>query len=63
VGYLSKVELHLHLDCSLSFDVVSRLDPSVTRGEFEADFIAPPRCTSLADFLTRAPRGFRLMQS
>lgn len=60
---LPKVELHLHLDCSLSYRVVSRLDPAVTRAEFDAEFVAPPVCSSLADFLTRAPRGFQLMQS
>jgi adenosine deaminase len=59
----SKVELHLHLDCSLSYGVVSRLEPSISRDEFEAEFVAPPQCTSLADFLRRAPRGFQLMQS
>jgi adenosine deaminase len=57
------VELHLHLDCSLGFKVASRLDPSLTREEFEAEFIAPPQCSSLADFLTRVPRGFQLMQA
>jgi len=60
---LPKVELHLHLDCSLSYSAVSRLDPFITREEFDAEFIAPRQCTSLADFLTRAPRGFQLMQS
>ncbi len=60
--HLPKIELHLHLDCSLSYCVVSHLDPSITREQFEREFIAPPRCTSLADFLTRAPRGFQLMQ-
>jgi len=60
---LPKIELHLHLDCSLSYGVVSRLDPSISREQYEQEFIAPPRCTSLADFLTRAPRGFQLMQS
>jgi len=60
---LPKVELHLHLDCSLSYGAVSRLDPSITREEFESEFIAPRQCTSLADFLTRAPRGFQLMQT
>ena len=60
---LAKVELHLHLDCSLSYRVVSRLAPSVSRQEFDAEFVAPPQCSSLADFLTRAPRGFQLMQS
>jgi adenosine deaminase len=60
---LPKVELHLHLDCSLSYDVVRRLDARVSREEFEAEFVAPPVCSSLADFLLRAPRGFQLMQS
>jgi len=60
---LSKVELHLHLDCSLSYQVVSRLAPAISRAEFDAEFIAPRRCTSLIDFLKRAPRGFQLMQT
>jgi len=60
---LPKIELHLHLDCSLSYSVVSRLDSAVTRAQYDHEFIAPARCTSLADFLTRAPRGFQLMQS
>ncbi len=63
MAHMSKVELHLHLDCSLSYEVVSRLDPTVTRQRFDAEFVAPPQCASLADFLTRAPRGFKLMQS
>jgi adenosine deaminase len=58
-----KVELHLHLDCSLSYAAVSRLAPEITREEYDAEFIAPPQCASLADFLTRAPRGFQLMQT
>lgn len=61
--HLPKVELHLHLDCSLSYSAVCRLDPSISRQEFDAEFIAPRRCTSLADFLTHAPRGFQLMQT
>jgi len=60
---LAKVELHLHLDCSLSYEAVSQLAPSISRQEFEEEFVAPPLCTSLADFLTRAPRGFQLMQT
>lgn len=60
---LPKIELHLHLDCSLSFDVVSQLRPAIRRREFERDFIAPAKCTNLADFLTRAPRGVSLMQT
>lgn len=59
---LPKVELHLHLDCSLSYNAVAQLDDSVSLEEYQREFIAPRRCTSLADFLTRAPRGFQLMQ-
>ena len=60
---LPKVELHLHLDCSLSYAAVSRLAPHISREEYDAEFVAPPQCASLADFLTRAPRGFQLMQT
>lgn len=60
---LPKIELHLHLDCSLSFGVASRLDPHLSREGYDREFIAPPRCESLADYLTRAPRGFQLMQT
>ncbi len=60
---LPKVELHLHLDCSLSFQAVSKLAPSVSREEYKRDYIAPARCANLAEFLTRAAKGFRLMQT
>ena len=60
---IPKVELHLHLDCSLSYRAVSTLAPTVTREEYDRDYIAPGRCANLADFLSRAPKGFRLMQS
>lgn len=57
------MELHLHLDCSPSYAAVARLAPKVTREEYERDYIAPARCTNLADFLSRAPRAVQLMQS
>jgi adenosine deaminase len=60
---LPKIELHLHLDCSLSFRAVSKLAPSVTRDEYQRDYIAPGRCANLAEFLSRAPKGFLLMQT
>src|ERR1700680_1541610 len=61
--FLPKIELHLHLDCSLSYQAVSALAPFVTREEYQRDYIAPARCANLADFLSRAPKGFRLMQT
>ncbi len=60
---LPKVELHLHLDCSLSHAAASRLAPGLSREAFERDFIAPDKCRDLAEFLTRAPSGIRLLQS
>ncbi|MEO7768284.1 MAG: adenosine deaminase [Ferruginibacter sp.] len=60
---LPKVELHLHLDCGLSFDVVSKIDPSVTKQEWVNEYVAPAKCTNLADFLTRAVKGCALMQT
>src|ERR1700681_3107503 len=60
---LPKIELHLHLDCSLSYQAVSALAPSVSREEYQRDYIAPARCPNLADFLSRAPKGFQLMQT
>ena len=58
-----KVELHLHLDCSLSYDVVKQIDPAITYEEFRESFVAPPKCTDLADYLIRAIKGFELMQT
>lgn len=58
-----KVELHLHLDCSLSYEVVKQIDPGITYEEYRQSFVAPPKCTDLADYLIRAIKGFELMQT
>jgi adenosine deaminase len=63
VHNLPKIDLHLHIDCSLSYEVVRTLAPEVTREEYDRDYIAPARCTNLAEFLRCAPRGFALMQT
>lgn len=61
--HLPKVELHLHLDCGLSYAVVSQLDPSVSQADYARNFVAPAKCNDLADFLTRVPSSIRLMQT
>lgn len=63
IEQLAKVELHLHLDCSLSYNVVQKIDPSITREAYHKNFVAPAKCTNLADFLARAPQGIALMQT
>jgi adenosine deaminase len=63
VGSLPKVELHLHLDCSLSHRGIRRLRPSVTRDEYMREYVAPARCTNLAEFLACVPKLLALLQS
>jgi adenosine deaminase len=60
---LPKVELHLHLDCSLSYEVVSRIEPSITLEEYRSRFIPPAKCVDLAEVLSRAPSSYPLMQT
>ena len=60
---LPKVELHLHLDCSVSYDVVSRLNPAITHAEYLESFISPQESAGLADVLTYAAREIELMQT
>jgi adenosine deaminase len=60
---LPKVELHLHLDCSLSYEVVSQIDPTITFERYRNDFVAPDKCLDLAEYLLRAPSSYPLMQT
>lgn len=58
-----KIELHLHLDCSLSFAVVQQLDPTITEAQYRHEFTAPNRCSDLVDYLQRAEKPIGLMQT
>lgn len=60
---LPKIELHLHLDCSLSYKVVQQIDSTISYDDYQQSFIAPSKCTDLVDYLSRAVKGFRLMQT
>ncbi len=60
---LFKVELHLHLDCSMSFEAARSLDPSISHEEYLRDFVGPAKFSDLADFLKRPPRIVSLMQT
>lgn len=60
---LPKIELHLHLDCSLSYKVVQQLNPAITYEAYRESFVAPAKCTDLADYISRAVKGFELMQT
>lgn len=60
---LPKVELHLHLDCSLTYEFVTTYRPDVTPEQFRDQYVAPPKCRDLADYLTRSEKSIQLMQT
>lgn len=60
---LPKIELHVHLDCSLSYDAVRYFEPGITKAEFLDRFVAPANAVGLPDYLERAFEGIRLMQT
>lgn len=62
-SHLPKVELHVHLDCCMSFEAVNKLRPQITLEEYNQKFIGPVKCHDLADFLTRALSGIEIMQT
>ena len=59
---LPKIELHLHLDCSMSYRAVSQLVPGLTLDQYRSDYVAPARCTDLAHFLECSRNGVQLLQ-
>jgi adenosine deaminase len=60
---LPKVELHLHMDTSLSFEAAVQLNPTLTRDVFLRDYVAPEKCVNLTDFLSRVPPIMELLQT
>jgi adenosine deaminase len=60
---IPKVELHLHLDCSMSFASVSALDPSVTPERYRAEFLAPRKCVNLVDYFRYLAPALALLQT
>ena len=60
---LPKAELHFHLDVSLNFEAANQLKPPLTREVFLRDYVAPIKCTNLADFLSRVPPILELLQT
>ncbi|MFN8531612.1 MAG: adenosine deaminase [Anaerolineae bacterium] len=60
---LPKVELHLHMDTSLSYEGVRQLAPSVTHEDYLRDFAGPEHCADLHDFLSHVPPIMRLLQT
>jgi adenosine deaminase len=61
--HMPKVELHVHLDCCLSFDAVSKLAPSTDRASYLRRYVGPERCASLAELLRYVDASLDLLQT
>lgn len=60
---LPKVELHVHLDCSLSYEVVQKINPDITYERFLKNFTAPSNCPDLSTYISRSESAIALMQT
>lgn len=60
---LPKIELHVHLDCSMSFEAVHLLDAGISHSDYLRRFIAPQEASGLPDYLSCALEEIRLMQT
>lgn len=63
VKQVPKIELHLHLDSSVSFEVIRQIQPAMSKKEFQEAFVAPPKCNNLPDYLSRVANQVELLQS
>lgn len=59
---LKKIELHLHLDGSISLDLASKLS-NLSLEEVKKKMIAKDKCLNLSDYLTRFNFPIELMQT
>lgn len=63
IADLPKVELHLHLDCSMSFESVAALVPDMTRERYRSQFLAPAKCVNLVDYFRYLAAPLALLQT
>ena len=59
---LPRAELHLHLDCAVSYSAVAALRPGTSLAAYRREYMAPATCPDLATFLERTLRSIELMQ-
>ena len=60
---LPKVELHQHLDCSLSYAFAKSFDPQLSEAQFRREFIAPGFSPDFDPYERCANRAVALMQT
>ena len=63
LNQVPKIELHLHLDSSLSYEAVQKINPAISKQDFKEVFVAPQKCLNLKDYLKRVARQVELLQT
>ena len=59
---LTKVELHVHLDCCLSYNALKRINPEISFEAFQKQFIGTS-CSCLKDYIKCADNALEYMQT
>ena len=57
------MELHVHLDTSLSYSLVKTLNPDITPHDFNRSFIGPKRFKDLSQFIDKIVPALALLQT
>lgn len=60
---LLKVELHIHLDTSLSYFYIKKRWPNITLADFNRLFVAQEPCVDLGDFLSKITAQIGILQT
>lgn len=60
---LPKIELHVHLDTSISYDTVAALVPGIGEEDYRRRYVAPPKCRDLHEFLGYTESSIALLQT
>lgn len=60
---MPKIDLHVHLDTSLSFRNVSNFLPGITEEEYNANYVAPEECKTLQHYLDFTTPALSLLQT
>lgn len=63
MNHWPKIELHLHLDCNLSYAAARRLKPGLTEQAYRGEIVAPAWCPDHEVYFDCTRNGVALMQN
>lgn len=60
---LPKIELHCHLDCSMSYELLQKLRPGISHEDYLHYYAAPEKCEDLAHYLRCVDHSLELLHT